>query len=115
MSYSAPSTPATDRIRAVLVVFQGEVLTVRQIAQEAEVSVSWTYVLLARLEAEAFVARTYRDAQGFTSHARLYSVASRDVAADHEAAEQASYLAELEAEMDASDLDAQYLSWAIAA
>lgn len=104
------TTTAIERIQQVLVAFQGEALTVKQIAAEAGCSVSWAYRVLARLEAEGFTARTYRDAHGLPVRARRYSIASRDVAADYEDEAAAAELVALEAWADDS-VEAEYLRY----
>ena len=102
------NTSAADRIQQVLCAFQGEALTAKQIAAEADCSVSWVYRVLKRLEAAGFAAYSYRDAHGLPTRARRYSVASRDVVADLETEQAAAELVELEAWADDS-VEAEYL------
>lgn len=99
-----------ERIRQVLVEFAGYGLTARQIAAEAGASLSWTYEVLRRLDAEGFSEHTHRNPQGIPSRARHYCALRG--ALETTAEQRAEELAAWDDVVDAYDFDAAYAQWA---
>jgi transposase len=98
-----------ERIKAVLVEFEGYGLTAAQIADEAGASLSWTYEVLRRLREEGFLEQSNRDPRGIPSRARHYCVnrGALEVTAEDRAEELAAW----DDVVDAYDFDAEFAAW----
>ena len=99
-----------ERIKSVLVEFAGSGLSAREIAAEADASLSWTYEVLRRLRAEGFLAFDLRDRRGLPARARHFRALRSEVEAFE------TQLAQAEVELaedyaETMDCDAEFEAW----